>query len=143
MKTLSLIFLTLFLGKGCSDSNSEEIKNTRIEYTATSRGFYQNIIVKNKEMVVQNDRNGLDKKTISISESDWKTLVADFQLIELEKIATYKDPTQKRFSDGAAIANMKITFKEKDYQSVEFDHGVPPVEMGKLINKIVELANQK
>jgi hypothetical protein len=143
MKILSLIFLTLFLGKGCSDSNSEEIKNSRVEYTAISRGYYQNIVVKNKEMVVQNDRNGLDKKTISISESDWKEMVAAFQLIELEKIATYKDPTQKRFSDGAAIANVKITFKEKEYQSVEFDHGMPPVEMEKLINKIVELAKQK
>jgi hypothetical protein len=131
----------LFLGKGCS--NGDDLTTTQIVYNASSRGFYQNIVVKNKEMVVQNDRNGLDKKTISISESDWKEMVAAFQLIELEKIATYKDPTQKRFSDGAAIANVKITFKEKEYQSVEFDHGMPPVEMEKLINKIVELAKQK
>jgi hypothetical protein len=141
MKILSLIFLSLFLGKGCS--NGDDLTTTQIVYNASSRGFYQNIVVKNKEMVVQNDRNGLDKKTISISESDWKEMVAAFQLIELEKIATYKDPTQKRFSDGAAIANVKITFKEKEYQSVEFDHGMPPVEMEKLINKIVELAKQK
>lgn len=131
----------MFLGKGCS--NGDDLTTTQIVYNASSRGFYQNIVVKNKEMVVQNDRNGLDKKTISISESDWKEMVAAFQLIELEKIATYKDPTQKRFSDGAAIANVKITFKEKEYQSVEFDHGMPPVEMEKLINKIVELAKQK
>ena len=141
MKTLSFILLTLFLGKGCSDS--KEMKNTRIEYTATSRGFYQNIIVQNSELFLQNDRNNTDKKVISISESDWKELVADFQLIELEKLSTFKDPTQKRFYDGAAIANVKIVFKEKDYQSVEFDHGNPPVEIEKMIQKIVELANKK
>lgn len=143
MKLVSLILLSLFLGKGCTNTDTEEIKNTKIEYTATSRGYYQNIVVKNKEIVLQKDRNNSDKKTITISDSDWKEMVAAFQLIELEKLSTYKDPTQKRFSDGAAIANVKITFKEKDYQSVEFDHGMPPVEMEKLINKIVELANQK
>ena len=143
MKLVSLILLSLFLGKGCTNTDTEEIKNTKIEYTATSRGYYKNIVVKNKELVLQKDRNNSDKKTITISDSDWKEMVAAFQLIELEKLSTYKDPTQKRFSDGAAIANVKITFKEKDYQSVEFDHGMPPVEMEKLINKIVELANQK
>ena len=143
MKLVSLILLSLFLEKGCTNTDTEEIKNTKIEYTATSRGYYQNIVVKNKEIVLQKDRNNSDKKTITISDSDWKEMVAAFQLIELEKLSTYKDPTQKRFSDGAAIANVKITFKEKDYQSVEFDHGMPPVEMEKLINKIVELANQK
>lgn len=143
MKLVSLILLSLFLGKGCTNTDTEDIKNTKIEYTSTSRGYYQNIVVKNKEMVLQKDRNNSDKKTITISDSDWKEMVAAFQLIELEKLSTYKDPTQKRFSDCAAIANVKITFKEKDYQSVEFDHGIPPVEMEKLINKIVELANQK
>lgn len=143
MKIVSFILLTLFLGKGCSDSVSKEMKNTRIEYSATSRGFYQNIIVQNSELFLQNDRNNPDKKVISISESDWKELVTDFQLIELEKLSSFKDPTQKRFSDGAAIANVKIVFKEKDYQSVEFDHGNPPVEIEKMIHKIVELANKK
>jgi hypothetical protein len=141
MKILSLIFLSLFLGKGCS--NGDDLTTTQIVYNASSRGFYQNIVVKNKQMVVQNDRNNSKPFTVSITESDWNELVAAFQLIELDKLSTFKDPTQKRFYDGAAIANVKITFKEKEYQSVEFDHGMPPVEMEKLINKIVELAKQK
>lgn len=141
MKILSLIFLSLFLGKGCS--NGDDLTTTQIVYNASSRGFYQNIVVKNKQMVVQNDRNNSKPFTVSISESDWNELVADFNAIELKKLSTYKDPTQKRFYDGAAIANLKITFKDKDYQTVDFDHGIPPVEIEKMINKIIELANQK
>ncbi len=141
MKFLSLLFLTLFLGKGCNPS--EDLKHVRIEYTAISRGYYQQIVVSNQEIILQTGRNNSDKKTSAISESDWNELIADFQLIALDKVATYKAPSQKRFSDGAALANVKITVKEKEYQSADFDHGFPPVGMEKLINKMVAIANQK
>lgn len=141
MKFLSLLFLTLFLGKGCNPS--EDLKHVRIEYTAISRGYYQQIVVSNQEIILQTGRNNSDKKTSAISESDWNELIADFQLIALDKVTTYKAPSQKRFSDGTALANVKITVKEKEYQSADFDHGFPPVEMEKLINKMIAIANQK
>jgi hypothetical protein len=141
MKLLALLFLTLFVGKGCS--NTDDLKNTRIEYTAISRGYYQQIVVSNQGMVVQTGREGSEKKTISISEKEWKALVANFQTIELEQVAAFKAPTQKRFWDGAALAHVKFTVNEKEYQSADFDHGFPPAEMEKLINKLVALANQK
>jgi hypothetical protein len=70
-------------------------------------------------------------------------LVSDFETIALDSLATYKDPTQKRFYDGAAIANLKVTYKEKEYQTLDFDHGFPPVEIEKLVNKIVVLGKKE
>ena len=66
-----------------------------------------------------------------------------FKLVKLDSLATFKDPTQKRFYDGAAIANLKVSYKEKEYQTLDFDHGVPPVEIEKIVNKIVLLGNPK
>ena len=63
--------------------------------------------------------------------------------VNLEQLATYKDPTQKRFYDGAAIANLKITSNGKEYQTVDFDHGNPPVEIEKLVNKITSFGNKR
>ena len=32
---------------------------------------------------------------------------------------------------------MKIRYKNKDYQTSDFDHGYPPIEIEKVVNKIV------
>jgi hypothetical protein len=58
-------------------------------------------------------------------------------------LASYKDPTQKRFYDGAAMADVKIKHKDKEYQTVTFDHGFPPVEIEKLVNKITSLSKDE
>lgn len=107
------------------------------EYTANTRGFYENIIIQNQTITVSKDRSNTEKLvSTKISDADWKQLISEFEKINLEKLSEYKDPTQKRFYDGAAIADLKITFKEKTYQTKSFDHGNPPLEIQKLVSKI-------
>jgi hypothetical protein len=51
-----------------------------------------------------------------------------FQKMELT--ATKTESTYlKTFYDGAPIANFKITFKDKTYETPSFDHGFPPKEI--------------
>ena len=80
---------------------------------------------------------------INISDTDWAELVKAFGKINLDEIPKLKDPTQKRFYDGAAIANLKIKSQDKEYETTDFDHGHPPAEIEKLVNKIVALAKEK
>ena len=144
MKVVSLIFLTLFLGKGCSSQTQNDIANATLQYTATTRGFYQKIVIINQKATISRDRNGeKSPEEITISDKDWKELVTEFQKVNLEKVPTLKDPTQKRFYDGAAIANLKIRYQDKNYETTDFDHGFPPAEIEKLVNKIVSLAKAK
>ena len=142
MKTIALLFITLFMTKGCSQVTNNDISKAEIVYTAYKRGFYQKITIHNHEITVSNQRNdeGVGEKT-KISDKDWNELVGLFKLVKLDSLPTLKDPTQKRFYDGAAIANLKVTYKEKEYQTLDFDHGFPPVEIEKIVNKIVLLAN--
>jgi hypothetical protein len=138
MKAITMIILTLFLGKGCSQETKNDLANSTIQYVANTRGFYQKITIKNQEVFISNDRNEEGDGTASkIADKDWKELVGYFETIELDSIPNLKDPTQKRFYDGAAIANLKITYKEKEYETVAFDHGFPPLEIEKLVTKIV------
>ncbi len=140
MKVITLIFLSLFLSKGCSQEAKKNSANTTIEYIANTRGFYQKTVIKDQKISISRDR---DEKgngaTTSISNEDWKELLGYFEPLDLDSLATYKDPTQKRFYDGAAIANLKIVYKEKEYMTTEFDHGFPPAEIKKLVDKIVLL----
>jgi hypothetical protein len=137
MKIYALILLNIFLSKGCGSDEDIDMKSAVVEYTATTRGFFQKVTIKNQEVFVTKDRNSSEIGTATkISDTDWKELVTDFQAINLEEIPNLKSPTEKRFYDGAAIANLNITFKDKTYKSQSFDHGFPPAEIEKLVNKI-------
>ena len=144
MKLLSLFFLTIFLGKGCDAQKQQDLQTTVIEYVANTRGFYKKITVQNQRVLVSKDRKGDDKPVqIKISDSDWKKLIADFQEINLDEVPNLKAPSEKRFYDGAAIANLKIIHKDKTYESTNFDHGNPPAEIKKLVVLINELDKEK
>ena len=144
MKLLSLFFLTIFLVKGCDAQKQQDLETTVIEYVANTRGFYKKITVQNQMVSVSKDRKGDDKPVqIKISDSDWKKLIADFQEINLDEVPNLKAPSEKRFYDGAAIANLKITHKDKTYESTNFDHGNPPAEIKNLVVLINELVKEQ
>ncbi len=144
MKVITLLFLTVFMGKSCSNEAQNDITNTAIQYTATSRGFYEKVIIVNQEATVFKNRRGEDNpQKIAISDADWSELVAQFSRINLEEMPNFKDPTQKRFFDGAAIANLKVRYQGKNYETFDFDHGNPPVEIAAFVNKIVTLVNKE
>lgn len=141
MKAISLLLLTLFLGKSCNPTVQKDIAATVIQYTANSRGYHLNINVANKKASISQGRGTENPTTeVVISEADWNELVGYFQNVNLKELPNLKDPTQKRFYDGAAIAHLKIRYQDTDYDTVDFDHGNPPAAIEMLVNKIVALA---
>ncbi|WP_140485331.1 hypothetical protein [Flavobacterium sp. GSA192] len=141
MKLLSLLFLTIFLGRGCDGDAQKKLEAAQLIYTANSRGFHQEIVIENHIAIIKKDRK---EKTIQtkISDADWKELITLFKKVDLEEIKNLKSPTEKRFYDGAAIANLKINYKGRNYESQSFDHGFPPVEIKKIVTKINSFAKQ-
>lgn len=143
MKLFSLILMTFFLTKSCTTVSKVAPQNPVFEYTANTRGFYQNIIIQDKVMTVSTDRSGEAKpETTTISDENWQFLLSEYKKINLDEMPHFKAPTEKRKFDGAAIAHFKITIADKTYQSDSFDHGFPPEEMAGLIQKIVSFTQQ-
>lgn len=139
MKFLSLIFLTLLVGKGCSDDAQQDLTKAVVEYTANTRGFYYKITIKNKNVEITKDRRGQNKPAkLTMSDADWNGLVEEFKTVNLDSLSTLKAPTELRFHDGAAMANLTVTYQEKVYNSSEFDDGHPPVEIEKLVTAITQ-----
>ena len=143
MKILSLLLFSLFVTKSCPGHPNEEMKTAVVEYVANTRGFYQKITISNQEAAISKDRSGKIKpEKIQLSDADWETIVELFEKVDLDQLSTLKAPTQKRFHDGAAIANLNIKYKEKTYESASFDHGFPPEEIKKIVEKINSFAKQ-
>ncbi len=122
---------------------SEQAGLPKLEYTANTRGFFQKITIENQTVKVAVNRDMPDKgESVKISDADVKELMAAYRTIKVEQLPTLKDPTQQRFYDGAAIANLKVTVNGKEYQTTDFDHGFPPVEIEKLVNKIASFGTR-
>jgi len=144
MKLFTMIFLSLFLSKSCSSQSKNDLETAVLEYTANTRGFYQKITIQDQLVSVSKDRNNNDKPVATkISDKDWKELVGYFETMDLDSLPALKAPTQKRFHDGAAIADLKVTYNDKTYQTESFDHGYPPVVIKKLVDKINSFAKEK
>ena len=145
MKAIGMILLTIFLGKSCSNEAQNDINNAVLQYSAHTRGFHLKIIVNNQTATISKGRtpDSMTQTQMKISDSDWKDLITLFEKTNLEAFPTLKDPTQKRFYDGAAIADLKVRYQDKNYETVNFDHGFPPAEIENLVKKIVALADEK
>ena len=144
MKLFTMLFLSLFVSKSCESQTKNDLKTAVLEYTANTRGFYQKITIQDQMVSVSKDRSGNEKPAaVKISDKDWKELVGYFETINLDELQTLKAPTEKRFHDGAAIANLKVTYKDKTYQTAAFDHGYPPEAIKKLVDKINTFAKKE
>ena len=141
MKLIAAIALVFFLAKGCSKETAKDMQTAEIEYTANTRGFYQKLMVNNGVFSKSEDRDSDAKATtIKLSERQAQDLLTSFQEISLEDLNDYKAPTEKRFYDGAAIGKLKIKYQGKTYESQEFDHGNPPVEIEKFVDELVSFS---
>ena len=111
-----------------------------IYYEATSRGVFLSIKVENQTLYISRTRDFKEYETkIAISAADWKEISALTNAVDLEKVKDLKWPTEKRYYDGAAHANIIFEFKGVKYPANGFDHGYPPEEVEKLVNKILSL----
>jgi hypothetical protein len=136
MKKSLVLLLSILVFAGCAGQKKTDQNETKIEYKAYSRGFYQEIIIENQMGFVTKMRD--DKPIVfRLSIADRKSLNIAIQELDLDSLSQLKAPTEKRLFDGVAIANLKITKQGKRYESQSFDHGYPPAEIEKIVNKML------
>ena len=136
MKAIMMIFLSIFLTNNCSQKEKEEMKKATIEYQAITRGSYLSIQIQNENLSIVRNRDE-KAKSYQLTNEDFKELADLFVKVDLNQLENYKGPDEKRFYDGAAMANVRIVYEGKLYQSQTFDHDSPPLEIEAFVNKIV------
>lgn len=114
-----------------------------IKYEANARGLALAVKVENQILYVSRVRDFKDyEEKIKISDADWKEIVTLTKAVDLDKVKDLKWPTEKRYYDGAAHANIFFISGGIEYPANGFDHGYPPVEIEKLVNKILKLTEK-
>lgn len=139
---LSTLILTLLACSGSKFFSKDDVPT--IFYEANTRGFFLAIKVENQVLYTSNERDFKEySNKIEISDTDWKEISALAKAVDLEKVKDLKWPTEKRYYDGAAFANIIFEAKGIKYPANGFDHGFPPAEIEKLVTKITNLAEKK
>lgn len=116
-------------------------ENYTISYSAFSRGTFMEVSVSDSEIKVKKDRSG-KATTMALSDDDKATLNNILKNIDITSLPKLKAPTEKRFFDGAAHANLTITKGDETYQTEGFDHGYPPEEIKPLCEEILKLSEK-
>ena len=138
MKFLFILISLISAEHSCTQSKKNQ-DSFSVEYTAHSRGTYNRIIINKKQISIENKR-GEPPIIKSCSEASWNTLLNALNPIDIENISNLKAPSENRFFDGAAIANLKITYNGKTYESQSFDHGNPPNDIAELVKVILSIS---
>ncbi len=123
-----------------SQSNLKENlqeQTTMVEYNANTRGYFLKLVFVNNKLKYTNERDSQNFKEVQLNKTQLDELSKLLASINVEGLEGLKDPTQKRFYDGAAMANLKITKNGKEHSTVDFDHGNPPAEIEKFISKLL------
>ena len=109
------------------------------EYTASTRGYYQKIIITESEILKTTKREG-NLKGIVCPLEDWNELKALLKPIHLEQIPVFNPPSKDFQFDGAPLSRLKVTSNGKIYETQGFDHGNPPKEIADLVKEILSIS---
>jgi hypothetical protein len=165
MKKFALIFLSYFMTVSCQCKKETVAKqpdvvqenvtpkialqennqtSDMVEYEALSRGYFKRITFQNNIVTISSDRNNPEKgEVVKLSNDDVQEINKLIKAINPEILPNLKGLSEKRFYDGAAHANLKITSKGITHNGPGFDHGDPPKEIEKLVTKLVSFSEKK
>ncbi|WP_372756308.1 hypothetical protein [Mariniflexile sp.] len=138
MKFILIILSFLTLNNGCAQENIDQ-DAISLEYSASSRGTFKNIKITKKNISYISARG--NEPTITVcKKEDWSTLLKTLKDIDISNIPNLKAPSENRFFDGAAMANFKIIYQGKTYETPTFDHGNPPKEIAQLVKEMLSIS---
>ncbi len=140
MKYLVVVLLSIFINKGCSQENQDDVMLKSITYQAVTRGSDYKCTVDKQKVGVSTSGLETSSSSKDISKNDWGVIKAMVEKLEVSTIDKLEAPSANSSVDRTAIGSLSIRIGETIYESASFDDSNPPKELKPLINKILSLA---
>ena len=148
MKLLATCFTLIFFATNCNSNkkvltqnneNTSTQSEVTISYTAHTRGFFQEFILKENSLTEFKDHEKLNAISRDLNAENWKECLRLLDLIDLKNLPNLKSPTNYRQYDGAAIAQLTVIQKGDTIQSSGFDHKYPPAEIKPFVEYLLSI----
>ena len=137
MKLLLILISITLINEACSSNIEQE--HMVIQYLASTREAYYEVILKNKTISIIKQR-GSDPIIKAYPKGSWEKIIQELKKVDIEHLEHFNPPSNKHHFDGSQIATLKITKNNKNYKSQSFDHGNPPKEIAALVKEILSIA---
>lgn len=138
MKNVLFLFLLLFLAI-CSCKSQNEKGAISITYEAITRG--SSIEIKaTSDLITYKDFE--TEKQLEPTKKEWKSIKTLIEEINLAEMYLFSAPSEESSTDVALQATLSIYTKNMPYKSQPFDHGNPPKELKKIIDKLFEFISE-
>ncbi|MFI8377660.1 hypothetical protein [Leeuwenhoekiella sp. NPDC079379] len=131
----ALIFLVTV--KGCS----QETQVDEVIYTASSRGFFEQVRVTNDSCIFKKAKDTIPSKAIALNDKQKSDLKEALDKISVEKLNRIAAPSEAHTYDGAAMATLKVKKGDSLLETRTFDHGNPPKQLIDLVNLMHSFEN--
>lgn len=136
MKILCFLLFFTFISS-CNSQNKADI--IMITYEAITRGSSIEINA-TSELITYKDLE--NTKQLKPASNDWKNFINLIEEINLSEMENFIPPSKDRYVDAALQATISITVSETTYNSQTFDHGNPPKELKKIIDKLFDIVSE-
>ena len=136
---LTLIVLACNTAKLSNDNNLDVFEQNQLKliYQAHTRGFFEEVSITEKSIVLLNNRRRINPVIDSITIEKWKACVDLVNTIDLKSISQLIAPSNLRKSDRVPFAHLSIIKKGDTLKSIDFDHKNPPKELKELVDLIL------
>ena len=122
-----------------SGENTLQQSEVTITYKAHTRGFFQELVLKQNSLTEFKDYKKLNAISSKLDTKEWEKCISLLRAINLKNIPNLKSPTNYRQGDRAAFAQLTVIRKGDTIQSSSFDHKYPPDEIKPLVEYILSL----
>ncbi len=138
---LTLIVLACNSAKVSNDSTLEEFGKNELKliYQAHTRGFFEEISITEKSVILFKDYEKLKPITGTISAKEWKICIDLVEAIDLKSISQLTAPSNLRKTDRVPFAHLSIIKNGDTIKSSDFDHKSPPKELKELVDLILSI----
>ena len=124
-----LKLFALFFIFGGNSTRPKTVESVELSYQ--TRGMQKFLRITRDSINIKiNDKNNHYKT----NNAQWKSIIKCLEKVKLSDISKLKRPSTKSYYDGALITQLKVITDKKEYESVSFDHDVPPTVLVKTIN---------
>jgi hypothetical protein len=110
-----------------------------VVYEAYTRGSFLRVEADDQEIRYYKSRNDATPTSQTLNASEWAALYQNVAALDLPTLPTLAAPSNRRASDGALAAQIKITNKNGEYASIIFDHKNPPKALEPLANQLLSM----
>tara|TARA_B110000003_G_scaffold107036_1_gene109401 strand:- start:3629 stop:4075 length:447 start_codon:yes stop_codon:yes gene_type:complete len=136
---LTLIVLACNTAKLSTDNNLDVFEQNQLKliYQAHTRGFFEEVSITEKSIVLLNNRRRINPVIDSITIEKWKACLDLVNTIDLKSMNQLIAPSNLRKSDRVPFAHLSIIKKGDTLKSIDFDHKNPPKELKELVDLIL------